>query len=115
MIRVKRVYDPPARADGTRILIDRVWPRGLSKQAVAADEWLKAVAPSTALRRWFGHDPEKWTEFRRRYAAELGKQDEAVARLRALARRGTVTLVYGARDTAHNNAVALKAYLERRK
>ncbi|HVO14872.1 MAG TPA: DUF488 family protein [Alphaproteobacteria bacterium] len=115
MIRVKRVYDPPARADGTRILIDRVWPRGLSKKAVDADEWLKDVAPSTALRRWFGHDPAKWTEFRRRYAAELAEQDAAVAHLRALARRGTVTLVFAARDAEHSNAAALKAYLERKK
>jgi uncharacterized protein YeaO (DUF488 family) len=115
MIRVKRVYEAPAAGDGTRVLIDRVWPRGLSKKDVAADEWLKDVAPSTALRRWFGHDPEKWAEFRRRYAAELDKQDDAVAHLRALARRGTVTLVFGARDAAHSNAAALKAYLERRK
>ena len=114
MIRIKRVYDAPARADGTRVLIDRVWPRGLTKQDVAADEWLKDVAPSTALRRWVGHDPAKWPEFRRRYAAELARQPEAVARLRALARRGTVTLVFGARDAAHSNAAALKAYLERR-
>jgi uncharacterized protein YeaO (DUF488 family) len=115
MIRIKRVYDAPARADGTRILIDRVWPRGLTKKDVAADEWLKDVAPSTALRRWFGHDPAKWPEFRRRYAAELAKQPVAVAHLRALARRGTVTLVFGARDAEHSNAAALKAYLERRK
>ena len=115
MIRVKRAYDAPARGDGTRILIDRVWPRGLTKQDVAVDEWLKDVAPSAALRRWFGHDPAKWQEFRRRYAAELAEQPDAVAHLRGLARRGTVTLVFGARDAEHNNAAALKAYLERRK
>ena len=113
MIGTKRVYDAPAAGDGTRILVDRIWPRGLAKDKAAVDEWLKDVAPSTALRRWFGHDPAKWQEFRRRYAAELAEQPDAVAHLRALARRGTVTLVYGARDTAHNNAVALKAYLER--
>ena len=113
MIGTKRVYDAPAAGDGTRILVDRIWPRGLAKDKAAVDEWLKDVAPSTALRRWFGHDPAKWQEFRRRYAAELAARDDAVAHLRALARRGRVTLVYGARDTAHNNAVALKDYLER--
>jgi uncharacterized protein YeaO (DUF488 family) len=113
MIGTKRVYDAPAAGDGTRILVDRIWPRGLAKDKAAVDEWLKDVAPSTALRRWFGHDPAKWQEFRRRYAAELAARDDAVAHLRALARRGRVTLVYGARDTAHNNAIALKAYLER--
>jgi uncharacterized protein YeaO (DUF488 family) len=115
MIRIKRVYEPPEARDGKRILIDRVWPRGLSKDEVAVDEWLKEVAPSAALRRWFGHDPAKWPEFRRRYAAELDKQPEAIARLRALARRGTVTLVFSARDAEHSNAAALKAYLERKK
>ena len=113
MIRIKRVYEPPAAGDGARILIDRLWPRGLSKDKAAVDEWLKDVAPSTKLRRWYGHDPAKWPEFRRRYAAELDEHPDSVSRLRALARRGTVTLVFGARDAEHSNAAALKAYLER--
>ncbi len=111
--RVKRVYDPPAKSDGRRVLVDRVWPRGLSKEAAKADEWLKDVAPSTALRKWFGHDPEKWIEFKRRYFRELVSQRDAVNALRALAKERTVTLLFGARDERHNNAVALMSYLKR--
>lgn len=109
---VKRVYEEPARQDGTRILVDRVWPRGLSKEKAKVDHWLKDIAPSTELRKWFGHDPDKWDEFRERYFRELDDNPEAVDRLIAEAGDGTVTLVYSAKDETYNNAVALKAYLE---
>lgn len=113
-IWVKRVYTPAGRQDGARVLVDRVWPRGVSKEAAQIDEWLRDAAPSTALRKWFGHDPDRWEEFQRRYAKELDAATAAVERLAGYARRGRLTLVYGARDEQHNNAVALKAYLERR-
>jgi uncharacterized protein YeaO (DUF488 family) len=111
-IRLKRVYEAPAAADGVRVLVDRIWPRGLAKDKAAIDHWLKAVAPTTALRQWFGHDPSRWAEFRRRYRAELAQNSETLAPLRRLARSGTVTLLYGARDPEHNQAVVLKALLE---
>ena len=111
-VTLKRAYDPPARADGKRILIDRLWPRGVSKARARIDLWLKDVAPSTELRKWFGHDPEKWSEFRKRYRAEL-KGNPALAELKALARQGSITLVYSARDELHNDAVVLKAILDR--
>lgn len=114
-IRLKRVYEAPARADGARVLVDRVWPRGVSKEAARLDRWLKEVAPSAALRKWFGHEPSRWEEFRRRYHAELekGAAAQAVEELRDLLKqRRTVTLLFAARDEAHNNAVALKAFLE---
>jgi uncharacterized protein YeaO (DUF488 family) len=110
-IRIKRAYVPSARADGTRVLVDRLWPRGVSKEALAVEQWMKEIGPSDALRRWFDHDPERWAEFRRRYTAELAKQPALLAELRSLARKATLTLVYGARDEAHNNAVALRAAL----
>lgn len=112
-MRLKRVYDPPAAADGYRVLIDRLWPRGLAKAEVAADEWLRDIAPSTALRRWFAHDPARWDEFRRRYAAELhsAAAAAALAHLRALAARGPLTLLYAAKDEHHNHAVALRQLL----
>lgn len=113
-IAVKRVYETPERVDGMRVLVDRVWPRGLSKNKAHIGRWLKDVAPSTTLRKWFGHDLERWPEFRRRYFRELDSRPEPVAELRALARRGRVTLLFGARDTEHNNAMALKQYLLRR-
>jgi len=113
-IRVKRVYDPPARNDGYRVLVDRVWPRGVSKEALRADAWEREVAPSSSLRRWFGHDPERWTGFRERYFRELDRHRDAVEPLLERARRGRLTLVYGARDTRHNNAVALREYLKER-
>lgn len=113
-IRVKRAYDPPEPGDGRRVLVDRVWPRGLSRDALRIDAWFRDLAPSSGLRKWFGHDPAKWDEFRRRYTRELEQRPQDLAELVALARAGDVTLVFGARDTAHNNAVALKAYLERR-
>jgi uncharacterized protein YeaO (DUF488 family) len=114
-IRIKRAYDPSASADGTRILVDRLWPRGVSKETLAIERWMKEIGPSGELRRWFGHDPERWDEFRRRYTAELANQSELLAELRDTARQGPLTLVYAARDDAHNNAVALRDVLTRAK
>jgi uncharacterized protein YeaO (DUF488 family) len=114
-IEVKRVYEQVSARDGQRVLVDRVWPRGLRKEALRLDAWRKDLAPSPGLRAWFGHDPTRWEEFRRRYFAELDARPEALAELRAMARRGRLTLLYGARDTEHNNAVALRDYLERRR
>ena len=111
-VALKRAYEAPARSDGKRILVDRLWPRGLTKEKAALDLWLKEVAPSGELRKWFGHDPEKWPEFARRYRAEL-KGSRALAGLEALARRGDVTLVYAARDREHNEARVLQQILER--
>ena len=113
-VQIKRVYDEPSAADGTRILIDRVWPRGLSKAKAHVDPWLKDIAPSTPLRQWFGHDPGKWEEFKKRYEDELNHNSEAVAQLRAHLAQGTVTLVYGAKDQEHNDAVVLQEYFEER-
>ena len=113
MIYLRRVYDPPGAHEGLRFLVERLWPRDVAKEAIQLDGWLKEVAPSTALRRWFGHDPAKWDEFQRRYFAELESRPEAWRPIAEAARHGPVTLLYSARDTAHNNAVALKAYLER--
>ena len=110
-IAVKRVYEPPAKADGQRVLVDRIWPRGVSKKDAELTLWLKEIAPSDELRKWFGHQPERWAEFQKRYRAELDGNGEAVAQLRDLLRQGKVTLLYGAHDEAHNNAVALAAYL----
>jgi uncharacterized protein YeaO (DUF488 family) len=112
MIRTKRVYASPEPSDGARFLVERLWPRGMKKEALKLDAWLKEVAPSAELRRWFGHDPTKWEEFRRRYFAELDQNPEAWRTLREAARRENVTLLYSARDTEHNSAIALKAYLE---
>lgn len=112
MIRVKRVYETPSPEDGTRVLVDRLWPRGLTKEKAAVDRWMKEVAPSTELRKRFSHTPEKWEEFRRCYAAELDAVPDAVAELHAMADAGTVTLLFGTREERRNNAVALKAYLE---
>jgi uncharacterized protein YeaO (DUF488 family) len=109
-VSIKRAYEPPAESDGKRILIDRLWPRGLTKQQVAVDLWMKDVAPSTALRKWFGHDPDKWVELQRRYEAELA-QGTAFAALRKEAAEGHVTLVYGAKDERHNHAVVLQRLL----
>lgn len=110
-IKLKRAYETPAKSDGMRILVDRLWPRGLSKARAAIDQWLKEVAPSNELRQWFGHDPEKWPEFRKRYRAEL-KDNPALAELRDLSRKGTVTLVYAAKDELHNQAVVLRQVLD---
>jgi uncharacterized protein YeaO (DUF488 family) len=111
MIKVKRVYEKPSRGDGARILVDRLWPRGIRKEALQLHSWLRDVAPSDALRRWFGHDPKKWKEFQRRYFAELGSKREAWEPILKAARRSDVTLLYSAHDTEHNNAVALRDYL----
>ena len=110
-VALKRVYEPPSDADGARILVDRLWPRGLSKEKARVDLWLKEIAPTTALRQWFGHDPAKWAEFQRRYRAELKANDAAVSELKAALAGGPATLVYGARDEAHNDAVVLAEYL----
>jgi uncharacterized protein YeaO (DUF488 family) len=113
-VKLKRAYEPAGPDDGTRILVDRLWPRGLSKAEAAVDRWLKEIAPSTELRQWFGHDPARWPEFRRRYTEELRQHAAVLDEVRALAREDTVTLVYGARDETHNDAVALKDVLLRR-
>ncbi|OPY89800.1 MAG: hypothetical protein A4E72_00980 [Syntrophus sp. PtaU1.Bin208] len=112
-IQIKRAYDPPAPEDGYRVLVDRLWPRGLSKERAAVDEWLREVAPSNDLRRWFGHDPERWAEFKRRYFVELAAPatQEALAHLQTLAAGGGMTLLYAAKDEARNNAVVLREYL----
>ena len=110
-LRLKRVYAPADAGDGTRILIDRLWPRGVKKEALLLAEWAKPLAPSTELRQWFNHDPALWDEFRRRYAAELRQQPQAWAQLRERARHGVVTLVYSAHDEAVNNAVAMRDFL----
>lgn len=112
-IRTKRVYEEPNPDDGTRVLVDRLWPRGVSKEAAALDEWLKDVAPSDELREWFDHDPDRWDEFVSRYHAELSDREEEIERLRSVAEEDTLTLLYAASDTEHNNAVALKQFLER--
>ena len=115
-VRLKRAYEEPERADGYRVLVDRLWPRGVRKGALAVDAWLKEIAPSDELRRWFGHDAARWEEFARRYRDELGRQPAAglVAELAARSKRDTVTLVYGAKDEVHNQAVVLREVLERR-
>ena len=110
-IKLKRAYERPAPEDGTRILVDRLWPRGVSKAAAAIDQWVKEIAPSTALRKWFGHDPARWPEFRRRYAAELREHREELDALREQGARGPVTLVYSAHDEEHNDAVVLREIL----
>ena len=112
MIMVKRVYEPSRPEDGTSFLVERLWPRGMKKASLRMDAWLKDVAPSAALRRWFGHDPAKWETFRHRYVAELRDKPEALQPLVEAAQRGNVTLLYSARDTVHNNAVVLRLYLE---
>jgi uncharacterized protein YeaO (DUF488 family) len=112
-VRLKRAYDPFERSDGYRVLIDRIWPRGVSKAEAHLDEWAHELAPSTELRRWFGHDPARFAEFRRRYLDELEAQHEKLRELRVRARKGTLTLVYGARDVEHNDAVVLAELLRR--
>lgn len=114
MIRIKRAYEPASPADGRRVLVERLWPRGVSKNELRLDEWAKAVAPSPGLRRWFGHDPARWTEFRRRYFEELRENEAAWRPLLSAARRGRITFVYAARDVDHNGAIALKAFLDQR-
>jgi uncharacterized protein YeaO (DUF488 family) len=110
-IKLKRAYERPAADDGTRVLIDRLWPRGVRKVDAAIDQWVKDIAPSTALRKWFGHDPARWQEFRTRYAAEIQEHSEQLDRLRALAKEGPITLVFSAHDEIHNDAVVLRDFL----
>jgi uncharacterized protein YeaO (DUF488 family) len=112
-MKLKRAYDAPAKSDGRRVLVDHIWPRGVSKGALQLEDWLKDLAPSARLRVWFGHDPAKWDAFKERYFGELDRRPEAVERLMAKSRKGTVTLVFAAKDIHHNNAVALKEYVER--
>lgn len=113
-VEVKRAYEPAAKSDGTRVLVDRIWPRGVSKEKLAVEHWLKAVAPTTELRKWFAHEAEKWSEFEQRYTEELadGEQAQALQQLRAYGGEGRLTLVYSARDEQHNQAVVLKKLLE---
>lgn len=113
-VQLKRAYEPPSESDGLRVLVDRLWPRGVRKSGARIERWLKEVAPSTALRKWFGHDPAKWEEFRKRYFAELDERAPVVEELYRQAKQGPVTLVYGARDETYNHAAALKDYLGRR-
>ncbi len=115
MVKLKRAREPPSRADGYRVLVDRLWPRGVRKEALALDAWDKEVAPSTALRKWFGHDPARWREFTRRYRDELAKEPRSqhLGELAGRAASRTVTLVFGARDVEHNNAVVLREEIER--
>lgn len=112
-ILLKRAYEEPASDDGYRVLIDRLWPRGISKEKAAIDLWMKEVAPSSGLRKWFGHDPGKWDEFRRRYFRELDKNPDKVRQLSEISRNGMLTLVYASKERHFNNATALKEYLEK--
>ena len=112
-VRLKRAYEPAVASDGARVLIDRIWPRGVSREQAQLDEWARELAPSSELRRWFGHDPGRFREFRRRYIAELGAQEDKLRELRRRSREGTLTLVYAARDTDHNDAVVLAEVLRR--
>ena len=112
-IKLKRAYESPAADDGTRVLVDRLWPRGVRKTDAAIDHWMKQLAPSTELRKWFGHDPARWEEFRRRYAAEIHEHRVELGQLRDLIRQGAVTLVYSAHDEANNDAVVLREILLR--
>lgn len=114
MIRLKRVYEEESPEDGVRYLVERLWPRGIRKDALRLDAWLKDAAPSTELRKWFSHDPAKWQEFQRRYVAELDRAPDAWAPILDAARHGAVTLLYSSRDTEHNNPVVLKNYIERK-
>ena len=110
-VKMKRAYESPTADDGTRVLVDRLWPRGLKKSDAAIDHWAKKLAPSTELRKWFGHDPARWEEFRRRYSEEIREHREEFEQLRALARKGPVTLVYAAHDESHNDALVLRETL----
>lgn len=112
-VHIKRIYDEPARSDGCRVLVDRIWPRGISKRDAALDEWLRELAPSTELRKWFDHDPKRWLEFRKRYRTELGQRASQLDALRHLAAHRRVTLLYGARDRRFNQAVVLKEVIQK--
>lgn len=110
-IQTKRIYEAASKDDGVRVLVDRIWPRGIRKADAALDHWIKDVAPSTSLRKWFGHRPERWAEFTKRYGRELDESPEAVAEIRELLKGRVTTLLYAAHDTEHNNAIALREYL----
>ena len=112
-LRLKRVYEPAAPGDGVRVLVDRLWPRGLTREKAAVDHWMKDVAPSAELRKWFGHDPDRWVEFKRRYRSELRQHQDLLAEIRKLNRQRTVTLLFGAHDEEHNDAVVLREFLAR--
>jgi len=113
MIKLKRAYEKPAKDDGERILVERLWPRGVTKAQAKLDLWLKEIAPSTELRKWFGHDPDKWVEFRQRYIKELRQKADLIKLLKRKAKEGTITLVYAARDEAHNGALVLQQLLQK--
>jgi len=115
MIKLKRAYDPPSKSDGQRILVERLWPRGVSKEKANVQLWLKEIAPSAELRKWYKHDVSKWEEFQRRYRDELGKKGEMIKEIEGMAAKGPVTFVYAARDESHNSALVLKRYIESRK
>ncbi|HEV2967290.1 MAG TPA: DUF488 family protein [Candidatus Dormibacteraeota bacterium] len=115
VIQLKRAYDPPSRRDGVRILVDRVWPRGMTREQIRINAWLKDLGPSTRLRQWFGHDPRRWREFRQRYIGELAGKRILLDELSSTARRRPLTLVFGARDAIHNQAVVIKEVLERKR
>jgi uncharacterized protein YeaO (DUF488 family) len=113
MIRIARIYEPSKKHDGWRVLVDRLWPRGVRKEAAHVDQWMKEIAPSTEIRKWFGHKPERWAGFQKRYRGELAKKKELVETLRAMERKhGTVTLLFGAKDEEHNQAVVLRDLLK---
>lgn len=111
MTKIKRIYDPASRDDGKRIYVDRLWPRGMKKEEVKMDEWLKEISPSDGLRKWFSHDPSKYAEFKRRYKKELEKHSEILERIKKEAKKGTVTLLFSAKDVEHNNATVMKELL----
>ena len=113
-VRIKRIYDKPERSDGLRILVDRIWPRGVTKRKAAVDDWLRELAPSTGLRKWFGHDPARWAEFRKRYRVELREHALQLKALRRLAARQRITLIYSAKDAHRNQAVVLQAVIRSR-
>ena len=113
MIQIKRVYDPPGPGDGKRIFVDRLWPRGIKKENLKMDEWLKEIAPSDQLRKWFSHDPKKYGEFKKKYARELENKTEILARIKTEAKKGGVTILFSAKDTEHNNATVLKELLSK--
>jgi uncharacterized protein YeaO (DUF488 family) len=112
MLQIKRVYEERSDSDGRRILVDRLWPRGVSRERAGIDQWMKDLAPSDQLRRWFGHDPSRWEEFRARYLRELAEKEDLISTLREMNREGTVTLIYAAKDPHHNNAEVLKEVIE---
>jgi uncharacterized protein YeaO (DUF488 family) len=114
MLRIKRVYEGSAKGDGFRMLVDRLWPRGLTKEKAGVDSWLREIAPSNELRKWYGHDPEKWPEFKKRYFKELKEKEELVRQVEEKMRKGTVTLLFQAKEEKYNNAAALKEYVEKR-